>query len=218
MPVTLWTITDRDLTSAPSSPAADDVYIVGPSATGDWLSQDGKIALFIIESPGDPPTGEWKFFPGEEGWLAWIKDENVMLLHDGTSWHKIVTEDDAPIISYHFGKNSSGLTTGQYLQVGPGNIDSQWRGYRAPFDLELFYIGGETAGTVTDVDFEVRADGVAEYTLNVTANGAIDHDLSTPDTGFDKGDEIQVYMNPKGGSDSVNIPHINCYFRKRTVG
>ena len=71
-------IIDRDLTVAPGSPAEADRYIVGASATGAWAGQDGKIAAFL--------DGVWTFLAPRAGWRAWVEDEGLTIVHNGTSW------------------------------------------------------------------------------------------------------------------------------------
>lgn len=71
-------VIDRDLTAPPGSPSDGDTYIVASGATGLWSGKDFNIAAWI--------NGAWKFFPPKEGWSAWIEDENVQKVWNGSSW------------------------------------------------------------------------------------------------------------------------------------
>jgi hypothetical protein len=63
-------VLDRDLNTPPGSPADGDLYIVGPSPTGAWATQAGKLALFITG------TG-WVFVTPRTGMQVYIVDEKL---------------------------------------------------------------------------------------------------------------------------------------------
>ncbi len=71
-------VLDRDLTAPPGSPADGDRYIAGAGATGDWAGWDLNIALWI--------DGAWLRQPPRTGWRAWVEDEAVLLIYDGSGW------------------------------------------------------------------------------------------------------------------------------------
>jgi len=71
-------VIDKDLTSPPGTPATGDRYIVAPGATGDWAGQDNNIAWW------DGAAGQ--FDTATEGFMTWVKDEDLYYSFDGTSW------------------------------------------------------------------------------------------------------------------------------------
>lgn len=71
-------VLDRDLTTPPGNPTDGDRYIVGSGASGDWMGWDLNVALWT--------DGAWLRLPPRTGWRAWIEDENVLLVYDGSSW------------------------------------------------------------------------------------------------------------------------------------
>ncbi|WP_417607854.1 DUF2793 domain-containing protein [Primorskyibacter flagellatus] len=71
-------VLDRDLTAPPGSPADGDRYIVASGGTGDWAGWDQNVALFA--------DGAWLRLPPRTGWRAWIEDEGILLVYDGTGW------------------------------------------------------------------------------------------------------------------------------------
>ena len=71
-------VADRDTAAPPPSPAEGIRYIVATGATGDWTGHDGKVAAF--------QDGAWLFYAPKEGWLAWISDEDTMVVWDGAAW------------------------------------------------------------------------------------------------------------------------------------
>lgn len=68
----------RDLTSPPGSPADGDRYIVASGATGDWAGWDLNVALWT--------DGAWLRLPPRVGWRAWVEDESLLLVYDGSGW------------------------------------------------------------------------------------------------------------------------------------
>lgn len=69
--------------SPPASPSTGDTYVIAPSATGDWLGLDGKIAIcedgatFTVYTPG-------------VGWSIYDKAQNTAYTWNGTTWRSSV--------------------------------------------------------------------------------------------------------------------------------
>lgn len=73
------TVIDKDLTTPPGAAAASARYIVPElGATGAWLNQGKKVA-FLLGST-------WAFLTPQEGWKAWVQDENTYYVYDGSAW------------------------------------------------------------------------------------------------------------------------------------
>ena len=71
-------VLDRSLASPPLSPTEGARYIVAPGATGAWTGTTGRIAAF--------QDGAWAFYIPREGWLAWVADEDILVVYDGAAW------------------------------------------------------------------------------------------------------------------------------------
>ncbi|WP_160113650.1 DUF2793 domain-containing protein [Phyllobacterium salinisoli] len=71
-------VIDRDLTEPPAGLVEGDRYIVPSGATGVWAGKDGAVASLA--------DGAWLFFTPEEGWLAWVADEDVLVAWTGSDW------------------------------------------------------------------------------------------------------------------------------------
>lgn len=72
-------VADRDLTAPPGSPTAGDAYIVGPSATGDWDTEDDSIAVY--------DGTDWVFYAPANGMGIYILDEDVWAVYKtGSGW------------------------------------------------------------------------------------------------------------------------------------
>lgn len=71
-------LVSRSLPSPPEEVADGSCYAVPAAAAGVWQGRAGQIALHA--------NGGWIFVEPRRGWRAWIEDEHVLALHDGTSW------------------------------------------------------------------------------------------------------------------------------------
>ena len=71
-------VIDRDLSSPPASPVNGARYIVPAGAGGAWAGQESKIAAY--------QDGAWSFYQMAEGWLAWVADEDALVVWNGAAW------------------------------------------------------------------------------------------------------------------------------------
>lgn len=69
---------DRDLSAPPGSPADGDTYLVKAAGSGDWIGQDGRIAFAV--------DGAWRFYAPYTGLIAYVVDEGVLLVYNGSAW------------------------------------------------------------------------------------------------------------------------------------
>ncbi len=60
------------------SPSDGDRYIVGLGATGEWAGWDLNVALWT--------DGAWLRLPPRTGWRAWVEDEGLLMVYDGSGW------------------------------------------------------------------------------------------------------------------------------------
>lgn len=72
-------IINKDLTTPPTSPNSNDLYIVGTSATDDWEEQDGHLAYY---------DNGWRFIEPREGTTFWVNDEDCLYTYNGSTWEK----------------------------------------------------------------------------------------------------------------------------------
>ena len=71
-------VLDRDLTAPPGLPADGDRYIVASGGTGDWVGWDLNVVLWT--------DGALLRLPPRTGWRAWIEDEGLLLVYEGSGW------------------------------------------------------------------------------------------------------------------------------------
>lgn len=76
-------IEDRDLTAPPGSCADGACYLVAASPTGDWSGKAGKLAVAI----GTNASNGWQFITvAIEGVDLYVRDENITIEYNGSSW------------------------------------------------------------------------------------------------------------------------------------
>ena len=96
-------VKDRDLTEPPQSPLAGDRYMVAAEATGGWSGRSGQIAEYA--------DSKWVFTEPTEGMCAYVDDEDLLYIFNGTSW--------TPINNYALASSEPGAVSGSTSgQVG----------------------------------------------------------------------------------------------------
>jgi len=73
-------VIDKDLAAPPGSPADGAMYIVAGSATGAWVGQTGKLALYRSS------TAAWTFIAPKSGYKFWVADEATYYRYNGSNW------------------------------------------------------------------------------------------------------------------------------------
>jgi len=180
------TVIDKDLEEDPSGPSDGDTYIVDGDGIGDWYGQGGDIAYY--------ESSAWRFHTPEEGWVAYVQDENRWYMFDGTSWVPGPTRDY--IISLDIPTTpTGGQTVFQHVFV---------RGVAFPDD----FAGSDglitTAPDSSDgAEFSIKRNGVEVATMSFDQS-VVDATFSTSSSGvepFEAGDVLTVVApNPADGS------------------
>jgi hypothetical protein len=75
-------VLDRDLTAPPATPEEGARYLVAAAPSGAWAGRAGKLAAW--------QTGAWAFFDPKPGFVAYLVDEALLLVFDGTAWTAVV--------------------------------------------------------------------------------------------------------------------------------
>ena len=68
-----------------ASPVESERHIIASGASGAWTGRDHQIA---VKSAGD-----WRFYPPDPGWVAYIKDEGRHLVWTGAAWSPLQADD-----------------------------------------------------------------------------------------------------------------------------
>jgi hypothetical protein len=74
-------VLDRTRTAPPASPADGDRHIVASGASGLWAGWDLNVAYWA--------DGAWTRLVPRAGWVAWVADENLLLVFDGAEWASV---------------------------------------------------------------------------------------------------------------------------------
>jgi hypothetical protein len=67
--------------SPPVSPIEGEAHLVPAGAGGDWVGQNGKVAVFL--------NGGWDYITPWAGWRIWIANETGFAVYDGSDWQLV---------------------------------------------------------------------------------------------------------------------------------
>lgn len=176
-------VLDRDLTAPPGSPADGACYIVGSGATGAWATKDLNVAAY--------QSGAWKFFAPDEGWMAWVVDEDMAVLWTGAAWQTL----SAAIGALDVLSLNNGTIT--LLGLGGATADPTNRLSintpavllnNAGADIDMTFnknAGGDDASLSFKTGFSARALigllGSDDFTIKVSPNGSTYFDAMVVD-------------------------------------
>lgn len=177
-------VTSAALTAPPGSPAEGDRYIVAASPTGDWTGQAKAVAVF--------QGGAWEFHAPDEGWLAWNRAANKLLVYDGADWADlpvtITALQNLTLLGVGVTADSTNpfSTKGGVLHDADGATGDQRTGFNkatAADDLALTFQTGFSARALIgllgsdDFTFKVSPDGSSYFDAIVLDkdNGAASH-------------------------------------------
>lgn len=105
-------VLDRDLAAPPTSPVHGERYIVAASPSGAWTGQASKVAAW--------QDGAWAFYAPRDGWLAWVADENALLVFDGAAWIAAAVASVNPVAAV--GINATADTTNRLVVSAPATL------------------------------------------------------------------------------------------------
>jgi hypothetical protein len=138
---------DRDLSSPPASPTDGDTYLVKASATGAWSGHDNRIAYAL--------DGAWRFTDPFDGLIAYVADEQTLVLYADGAWTNVATALDLQNLAL-LGVNASADSTNK-LTVASAAIlfDNIGAGIQTKFNK---HAAGDTASLLYQTNFSGRAE------------------------------------------------------------
>lgn len=71
-------VLDRDLSTAPASPAEGQRWLVGPNTVGAWAGKAGSVAAW--------QDGGWRLYAPKAGWIVFVVDELALAYFNGQAW------------------------------------------------------------------------------------------------------------------------------------
>ncbi len=185
-------VLDRDLATPPASPGDGDRYIIGANATDDWLGKDNQLAAF--------QDNAWMFYGPGEGWLAWVADEDKLLVFDGAAWSEVSGSAGGSVNPAQLvGVNTTADTTDRLSVSSPNSLFSHdGAGHRLKINKAS---AADTATTLYQTGFFGRAEmglaGDDDFHFKVSPDGVswkeailIDKDTGTvtfPNTSLGSG-------------------------------
>jgi hypothetical protein len=135
---THWVIVNQTTNTPPVSPATGVAYIVGPSPTGDWAGQTGKVAVW--------EGAAWTFYSPLEGWVAYDQAMNVSYVFNG-AWNSqqsgyssvriITTTGTASLSGAGSGGGTNPTATTPPVSNGPRVVET----IGTPIDIQADYAG-----------------------------------------------------------------------------
>jgi hypothetical protein len=167
-------VVDRDLTTPPGSPAEGARYIIATGASGAWAGHDLGIAAW--------QDGVWSIHESKPGWLAWIEDEEALVVFDGSDWisaSEIGSLQDLPMV----GINATADSTNRLAVSAPTTLLSH---EGAGHQLKINKAGAtDTASLLYQTAFSGRAEfgltGDDDFHVKVSPNGSTWHTALTVD-------------------------------------
>lgn len=217
-------VASRSLTAPPATPEEGSRYIVAADATGDWVSQDAKIAAY--------QDGAWAFYTPKDGWLAWVTSENIIVVYDGSGWaalpsggggvtdHGMLTglaDDDhlqyltdargnaryTPIDPVTLGINATADATNRLALKSPASLfDNEGNGHQVKVNKNA---DADTASVLYQTNYSGRAEmglaGDDDFHFKVSPDGTTWHDAILIDRNSGKvscpqgGPTVQVFTS-----------------------
>ena len=140
-------ILDRDLSTPPATPADGDTYLVKATGAGAWAGQDGDIAFAV--------DGAWRFYAPYSGLVAYIADEQKLLVFNGSAWldyASVLALQNVPELGVNATADSTNKFTVASAAVLFNNIGA---GVQAKLNKNA---GTDTASILYQTNFSGRAE------------------------------------------------------------
>jgi hypothetical protein len=164
-------VLDRDLTEPPGAPGDGERYIPASGASGAWAGKDLNIAAW--------QDGAWAFFAPRAGWLAWIADEQVLLVWDGSGWQGASAVAGVnPVSGGLLGVNATADTTNRLSVSSSAVLFNHATGdVRVNLNKQD---ADDTAAFIFQTGFSARAEigtlGSDDFVFKVSPDGATFHE------------------------------------------
>ncbi|MGY6710148.1 MAG: DUF2793 domain-containing protein [Rhizobiaceae bacterium] len=153
----------RGHSAPPGEPEEGDRYLVGPEAEDEWFGQSGAIATFA--------EGGWSFANPRTGFLAFVEDEERLVVHLGGAFMDVVPTLETVAL---LGINASADATNRLSVSAPATLLTHEGGsHRLSVNKET---PADTASLVFSSDFSARAEiglaGSDDLSFKVSPDGS----------------------------------------------
>ena len=162
--LTQMSVTARTLTAPPVTPVLGDTQIVAAGATGAWVGQSGKVAVFYGLG--------WEFYTPLKGWQAYIEAEGQVAVYTGAAW---VTPSQSPAQFSQLGVSTSPDATNRLAVSSPAVLfNHAGAGHQLKINKAT---SADTATMVFQTGFSGRAEmgtaGSDDFAIKVSPDGAM---------------------------------------------
>ena len=156
-------VLNRTLTAPPPLPTIGDRHIVAAGATGPWVGQTGRIALFT--------QAGWQFTQPLAGWQAYVMAESQMAFFNGLTW---IALSDGPFTVGRLGVSATPDATNRLSVSSPATLlNHAGAGHQLKLNKAL---AGDTASLLFQTGFSGRAEmgtaGSDDFSVKVSADGS----------------------------------------------
>lgn len=103
-------VESRNIASPPPAPQEGERYIVADGATGAWAGKEGRLAAWS--------NGAWLYHAPAAGLVVFIKDEGVLLIHDGSGLRALFSSFS------ELGVNATADSANRLAVAGPASLFS----------------------------------------------------------------------------------------------
>jgi hypothetical protein len=167
-------VVDRDLAEPPSTPAEGARYIVAASPSGAWNGHANDIAAY--------QDGAWAFYTPQEGWIAWLGDENSAVVFDGSAWTALTSGGGGvslnPATGGLVGINATADSTNRLSLSSPASLfNHDGAGHQQKINKAA---AGDTASQLYQTGFSGRAEigltGDDDFHFKVSPDGTTWHE------------------------------------------
>lgn len=176
----------RDIVTPPLTPTIGQGYEVGISATGDWVGEDGNIAIWTDSG--------WRFSTPGEGWVLWDKSVGGLFVFSGVDWAPLSAAlgsiQNVPMLGVNATADTSNKLTVRSNAILFNALEAVNGGsgdMRLTLNREA---GTDTASFVFQSGYSGRAEiglaGNDDFSFKVSPDGSIFHTGMTidKDAGF----------------------------------
>lgn len=156
-------VINRTLTTPPALPTLGDRHIVAAGATGPWVGQAGRIALYT--------EAGWQFTQPLNGWQAYVMAESQMAFFNGLTW---VALSDGPFTVGRLGVSATPDATNRLAVSSPATLlNHAGSGHQLKLNKA---VAGDTASLLFQTGFAGRAEmgtaGSDDFSVKVSADGS----------------------------------------------
>lgn len=156
-------VINRTLTAPPPLPSIGDRHIVAAGATGAWVGQAGRIALYT--------QAGWQFTAPLPGWQAYVMAESQMAFYNGLTW---IALSDGPFTVGQLGVSATPDATNRLSVSSPATLlNHAGSGHQLKLNKA---VAGDTASLLFQTGFSGRAEmgtaGSDDFSVKVSPDGS----------------------------------------------